>query len=419
MSHDFGPALGRRAFLELAALTGGLAAGAVTASAAATPAAVTKMNTPDGAYRYWIYGCGDKPAETAKAMKDLGYHVVVGGDAKTVEAVTAAGMESWQCGGAFGTGEDDKENLALDITGTPRVWFGSGSPNSPVIRERNLKSYEQTAAIPGVTGVLIDGCRFASPASGLMAFLTDFSAHSEKKAAALGFDFALIKKDVTALHGAITGFKEGMGRWPWMQSPVGVVEWLTAHPGVLDWLRFRRVCITEHFRDIATILHGAGKRMGVYIFTPSFAPLVGQSYADLAEFVDVFCPMIYRNYPDRPGIACLNWELTIIPEELGLSGAPEEEEALGLFLSLVGMTQCVTARKVGHLQTAVPPQGVGHETAMARALVPGKELAPIVYIDDPQMGETADGVRCANADGIAFFLYKENWKALTGPAFTA
>ena len=154
MSHDFGPALGRRAFLELAALTGGLAAGAVTASAAATPAAVTKMNTPDGAYRYWIYGCGDKPAETAKAMKDLGYHVVVGGDAKTVEAVTAAGMESWQCGGAFGTGEDDKENLALDITGTPRVWFGSGSPNSPVIRERNLKSYEQTAAIPGVTEVI-------------------------------------------------------------------------------------------------------------------------------------------------------------------------------------------------------------------------------------------------------------------------
>ena len=72
-------------------------------------------------------------------MKDLGYRAVVGGDAKTVEAITAAGMEAWQCGGAFGTGEDDKENLALDITGTPRVWFGSGSPNSPVIRERNLK----------------------------------------------------------------------------------------------------------------------------------------------------------------------------------------------------------------------------------------------------------------------------------------
>ncbi len=418
MSDSSGPALNRRAFLELAALTGGLAAGAVNTVAAAS-AEEAKMNTPDGAYRYWIYGCGDKPAETCKAMKELGYHVVVGGDAKTVEAITAAGMEAWQCGGAFGTGEDDKENLALDISGTPRVWFGSGSPNSPVLRERNLKSYESMAAMPGVTGVLVDGCRFASPASGLMAFLTDFSAHSEKKAAALGFDFARIRQDVTALHAAVTGFKDGMGRWPWMQSPVGVVEWLTAHPGVLDWLRFRRACTTEHFRDIAKILHGAGKRMGVYIFTPSFAPLVGQSYADLAEFVDVFCPMIYRNYADRPGIACLNWELTIIPEELGLSGAPEEEAALSLFLSLTGMTQCVTARRVKHIQTAVPPQAVGHETAMARAQAPGKELAPIVHIDDPQMGETADCVRRANADGIAFFLYKENWKALTGPAFTA
>ena len=409
--------LDRRSFLELAALTGGLAAGAANAPAAAAAAEERPLNTPGGAYRYWIYGCGDKPAETAPAMKELGYHVVVGGDAKTIEAVTAAGMESWQCGGAFGTGEDDKENLALDITGTPRVWFGSGSPNSPVIRERNLKSYEQMAATPGVTGVLVDGCRFASPASGLMAFLTDFSAHSEKKAAALGFDFARIKGDVTALHAVITGFKDGMGAWPWLQSPVGVVEWLTAHPGVLDWLRFRRACTTEHFRDIAKILHGAGKRMGVYIFTPSFAPLVGQSYADLAEFVDVFCPMIYRLYPDRPGIACLNWELTIIPEELGLSGAPEEEAAMSLILSLTGMAQCVTARKVKHLQTAVPPQAVGHETAMARALLPGKELAPIVYIDDPLMGETADCVRNAKADGIAFFLYKDSWKALTGPAF--
>ena len=58
--------LGRRAFLELAALTGSLAAGAVNAPAAEASAEGLKMNTPDGAYRHWIYGCGDKPAETAK-----------------------------------------------------------------------------------------------------------------------------------------------------------------------------------------------------------------------------------------------------------------------------------------------------------------------------------------------------------------
>ncbi len=407
------PGLNRRAFLQTAALAGG----AITAAAGASGA---ENAPPPPPHRYWIYGCGDNPAETAKAMREQGFNVVVGGDAKAIEAVNSAGMESWLCGGAFGAGEQETEHLALDITGKPQVWFGSGSPNSPVIRERNLKSYEQMAATPGVAGVLVDGCRFASPASGLMAFLTDFSAHSERKAAELGFDFARMKADVTALHGALTTPPAQAAKsLPWRRSAAGVLEWLSARPGVLEWFRFRRVCTTEHFKDIAAVLHGAGKRMGVYIFTPSLAPLVGQSYADLSEFVDVFCPMIYRLYPDRPGIACLNWELSILPEELGLSGAPEEEAVMGACLNLLGLDKAIASRRVRHIQAAVPPQAVGHETAMARALLPeDRELAPIVYIDDPLMGETADEVRRAGANGIAFFLYKENWKALTGPAFT-
>lgn len=407
--------LGRRAFLQSAALAGGALAAASAGARADGETAMTKKR------RFWIYGCGEKPGETAPAMRELGYDVVVGGAAGTVEAVRAAGMESWQCGGAFGAAESDTENLCLDITGKPQTWFGSGSPNSPALREKNLEAYRKMAAMEGVTGVLVDGCRFASPASGLMPFLTDFSAHSERRAAELGFDFGQMRRDVAALHAALTGnAAAGARRWPWLGSPAGAVEWLTGHPGVLEWLRFRRACATAHFRDIADVLHGAGKEMGVYIFTPAFAPLVGQSYADLAPFVDVFCPMIYRNYPDRPGIACLNWELTILPEELGLAGAPEEEAAMGLILGLTGLGRAVTSRRVRHIQNAVPPEAVGHETAMARAQLPAdKELAPIIYIDDPQMGETADQVFGNGADGVAFFLFKENWKELTSPAFPA
>ncbi|HOC73425.1 MAG TPA: hypothetical protein PKL54_11445, partial [Candidatus Hydrogenedentes bacterium] len=165
----------RRRFLQTAAAAGMIAGAAANAQEAAPAAAPAKRR------KYWIYGCGDQPEETAKAMREQGFDVVVGGDAKTVAAVRAAGMEAWQCGGAFGTAETDTENLAVDIEGKPQVWFGSGSPNSPAIRAKNLESYKAMAALEGVTGVLVDGCRFASPGSGLLPFLTDFSVHSEKR----------------------------------------------------------------------------------------------------------------------------------------------------------------------------------------------------------------------------------------------
>jgi len=369
---------------------------------------------------YWMHGFGGDPKATARALKEAGFGVVVAGGEAVIEAVNEVGMDAWLCGGEFEYGglDDADSHKAVDILGEPQVWFGSGSPNSPAIRAANLKAYEDMVATKGVKGILVDGCRFASPASGLRPFFTDFSIHSEKKAAALGFDFARMKQDVRKAFDLISGLGGNSGRDAvWLSSAVGVVEWLTEHPGVLDWFRFRRVCATEHFRDISAIIHGAGLRMGVYIFTPSIAPLVGQSYADLAPFVDVLAPMIYRNYPDRPGPACLNWELMVIPEELGLVGKPEEAAAMGLILSWTGLAEVVPSRSIEEIRAAVPPEAVGHETAMARACLPrDKELAPIIYIDDPEMAKTAALVRDNGANGVNFFVFKDNWREMTRPA---
>ncbi len=394
-------------------------AGAAAASAQdGTPKEKSTVDTS-----YWMHGFGgEDPKATARQMADMGFDVVVAGGEAVIGAVREAGMRSWLCGGAFGLGADkDDDRKAVDITGTPQVWFGSGSPNHPELRAGNLQAYENMAKTEGIEGILVDGCRFASPASGLGAFFTDFGKHSEMKAAELGFDWARMKQDVAALHKLVAsrGTEAGRGR-AWLQTPVGVLEWLAQRPGVLDWFRFRRLCVTEHFRDIHKILDGAGLRMGVYIFTPSLAPLVGQSYADLSEFVDVFAPMIYRNYPDRPGIACLNWELSLIPEELGLDGDPGEAAAMELCLRLLGLQEAVDSRDIADIQKAVPPGAVGHETAMARAVLgPEQTLIPIIYIDDPNMGETADAVRAAGADGINFFVYKDEWARMTQPALNA
>lgn len=408
--------LNRRAFMGLTAI--GAAHWAL--QAAPETAAATRENTDMKPCRYWMHGFGgDDPKETARKMREAGFDVVVSGGAPIIEAVRENGMESWLCGGAFGLGGfDDDAHKAKDVLGRPQIWFGSGSPNDPEIRAKNLESYQQMAATPGIQGILVDGCRFASPASGIGPFFTDFSDHSKKKAAELGFDFKAMHHDARAAYDLVMARGRGAGRGPlWLESPVGILEWLTEHPGLLEWFRFRRVCSTGHFRAISEIIHAAKLRMGVYIFTPSLAPLVGQNYADLLPFMDVYAPMIYRNYPDRPGPACLNWELAIIPEEMGLEGTEDETAAMSLILSWTGLKRLTPSRRIAEIRAEMPPESVGHETAMARELIgPDKELAPIIYIDDPQMAKTAESVRQAGANGINFFVYKEAWADMVRPA---
>ncbi len=405
----------RRAFLELAA------AGAVALNArtAMGQDGSTKEGGPVAKCRYWMHGFGGTdPKAMAAAYKQAGFDVIVAGGEPTIAAIRENGMEAWLCGGAFGVGQDETAAQAVDINGEHRIWFGSGCPNNPAIRERSLKSYTDMAATKGIQGILVDGCRFASPASGLNAYFTCFCETCAAKAAKLGFDFSRMKQDVKALYSLLSAKGESSKRAAvWLHAPAGITEFLTQYPGVLEWLRFRRTCVTEHFRSLSEIIHGAKLRMGVYIFTPSLAPLVGQSYVDLAEFMDVFAPMIYRNYPDKPGEACLNWELTNIPEEIGFSGAPNEAAVMTLVLNWLGLDEAVPQRKIEEIRAALPPQAIGHETQMARAVIgPDKELAPIIYIDDPRMAESAEQVRTNGANGVNFFVYKDAWAEMTRPA---
>lgn len=408
--------VGRRAFLQAAALGAGMA---VTSRAQDAPVE-SKVNQTAANLKYWMHGFeGEDPKALAGALRDAGFNVVVAGGTAVIEAVTGAGMEAWLCGGGFPLVRDDDALKARDIHDAPQLWFGSGSPCCPEIQEASLASYSKMAATEGITGILVDGVRFASPASGLMPFLTDFSEHAEKRAGELDFDFSLMKRDVAALHALLTGpAEERAAFFARLASSSGMLEWLTGHSGVLDWLRFRRAHTTSHFKALSAIIHGVGLKMGVYIFTPCMAPLVGQSYQDLREFVDVFAPMIYRNYPDHPGPACLNWELAELPGELGVAGAPEEAAVVNAVLSWAGFAGLDIVPRVETIKKELPPETVGLETGCARALLgKDKELAPIIYIDDPMMKDTARLAKENGADGINFFVFKKDWASMTRPAF--
>lgn len=407
--------VGRRTFLQAAALGAGMAI-----AAKAEETSVKSETARPGVSKYWMHGFeGEDPKAVAGSLRDAGFNVVVAGGAAVIEAVTGAGMEAWLCGGGFSLVRDEDALKARDINGDPQLWFGSGSPCCPEIQEAALASYAKMATTEGITGILVDGVRFASPASGLMPFLTDFSDHAEKRAEELGFDFALMKRDVAALHCTLTGkVEERTACLVRLSSSSGMLEWLTGHPGILEWLRFRRAHTTSHFKALSEIIHGAGLKMGVYIFTPSVAPLVGQSYKDLSDIVDVFAPMIYRNYPDHPGPACLNWELTEVPGELGVAGTPEEETVMNAILSWAGFAGLNIAPRVEDIKKELPPDVVGRETSQARMLLgQNKELAPIIYIDDPLMANTARGVKENGADGLNFFVFKKDWASMVRPAF--
>lgn len=409
----------RRSFLTAAALGAGMAATANTKEEAMTDAAANTANPGDRPVKYWMHGFGgDDARETARALREAGFSIVVAGGSAVIEAVNEAGMASWLCGGGYPLVRDEDALKSRDIEGNAQVWFGSGSPCCPEIQDASLAAYEQMVKTDGISGILVDGVRFASPASGLMPFLTDFSAYAENRAGELGFDFSLMKSDVARLHQSVMQLKERPALFTErFASPSGMIEWLTGYPGVFEWLRFRRAHTTGHFRALSEIIHGAGLRMGVYIFTPCLAPLVGQSYEDLRDMVDVFAPMIYRNYPKHPGPACLNWELAELPHELGFAGAPAEAETMSAVLAWAGFADLGVTPRVEAVREALPPETVGRETGRARGLIGGdKELAPIIYIDDPLMGDTARLVRANNADGINFFVFKEDWKSMVAPA---
>ena len=229
----------RRTFLGVAA------AGAVHLAAGGSSVAqgnegdaeAREEERPVSGCKYWMHGFGgDDPKKTAAAFKEAGFDVVVAGGAAVIDAVNAAGMEAWLCGGAFGLGshKDDDSFKAKDLSGKPQIWFGSGCPNHPTLREENIKSYKGMAATDGVKGILVDGCRFASPASGLNPYFTCFCDTCKAKANTLGLDFDAMKRDVKALYDAVVNKQAGSRGALWLATPAGVLEWMAAHPGRCD-----------------------------------------------------------------------------------------------------------------------------------------------------------------------------------------
>jgi hypothetical protein len=351
-----------------------------------------------------MHGLAGPPEEHLRFLADNGFGAVVAGATpETAAACAARGIALYLCSGAYGRGGYADEYLSVDVNGGRQVWFGSTCPNQPAVREANLRGIAAMAATDGIAGLYIDGCRFASPASGLEAFFTCFCPVCEEKAHRWGYDFPRMKADATALYRLIKGQDAGT-RWTQTgASPSMLLHVLVHHPGALEWLRFREACTTEHLRDVRATIKGVNPHLmfGIYSFTPTLAPLVGQHYGRLSDgVIDLFSPMIYRNFPPPDGPACLNLELYEIG---GWFGGTESAvmQAIAAFFGVPSMPRQALREK------GLPPQTVGEETRRARSLIgAGTPLVPILYLDDPEIETSIRAAREAGADGVSFFTYQ-------------
>ncbi len=352
-----------------------------------------------------MHGISSKdPQRSVRLLRDLGFSVVVLGSERIQhELAREVGLRRYVSTGTFSRSSEfsDERFLAVDIEGTPREWFGSTCPSRREVRNKNISAIESALSQTEAEGLMLDGCRFASPASGLEAFFTCFCHACEEKAKSMGYNFDRMRRDVRKLYRSIV---DGRLFTLFHKEPFEIVNMFASLPGISDWLSFRADSTVEHFENVADVVKQMGAKMGAYVFTPSLSGLVGQSYERLRRLLDVASPMIYRNYPDDPGPACLNKEAAALAR-FALRGGFKENEAASIVTWFLGMPQMDIIEKIDQ---AIPKEVVAAESNRSVKLMStGPDVVPIIYLGDEEVAATASLVSRTGVQGINFFTYRD------------
>ncbi len=367
----------------------------------------------------YIFGIDrDNPAECAARLAEAGIGAVVTSvcpEQAVRQAVRRQGLDLYACFGAFSLGKDfaGEAHMARDTGQVPRLWFGSGCPNDPDLRQARLAEAVGAAAGAEVQGLFVDGARFASPASGetFDAFLTCFCPRCQQTAAKAGFDPDQILRAVQALAAfAANG-----------QETVGLQDILA---GLDSWLGFRSHCMRAYYRDLVKTVRRClpDCPVGAFIFPASLAHWVGQG-AETVAGLDWVAPMLYRRYPGDRGPACLNHEWASLLEALtARSGIPLREAAAATGLPIAwldtrtdpGRLTPEQIRREGFL-----PEMLARETAGLVSALPASSVAPIIQLADEKLPDSVRAVRSAGAAGLGFFAYQADQIENLGRALRA
>ncbi|MGI6562682.1 MAG: hypothetical protein ACOX3Q_09000 [Clostridia bacterium] len=343
--------------------------------------------------RFRMYGFDKNDESIFSRFKKEGIDAVVW--VKNDEAMKKAedtGLSYYICMGAFGS--SDEKEFCINVNGKAVSWFSSGCPNRPEIQKRCLDKAEELARLPHLKGIIIDGARFSSPASGdsIEAFLTCLCPYCVSKMERLGMNTEGIKTSLTAFYRLLKYGEEFS---------------ISDHiDNLKEWLRFRRITVTEFLKAYVKRIKAQNPNLetGIYIFTPSLSDLVGQSYEDLSSYFDFFSPMIYRHFKHPSGPACLDHEISAI---LGYGEGKNEDAKNTIretFIRLTGVDYFGFGTRESLKEEGLPPETVGAETKKAADRSCGRRVIPIILLDDDRL-ERSLGQISNLVDEIDFYVY--------------
>jgi hypothetical protein len=187
--------------------------------------------------------------------------------------------------------------------------------NSPAVQAYGLALVEDMMKhFPDVDGLFTDFVEFG--AYNLEDHFACFCPHCERKARARGFEWELIKRDVTALWNwlrSLTAQELERSR-RLLRSPSELLELLTQYPGWLGFLRFKAASVTGFYRMIRHLMDRLGSNevtLSARGWPPPWNRSSGMDYRALSAVCDAVTPKLftfaYSALPRWYGETLLTW----------------------------------------------------------------------------------------------------------------
>ncbi|HPH96478.1 MAG TPA: hypothetical protein PKW33_19285 [Anaerolineaceae bacterium] len=200
------------------------------------------------------------------------------GQAPTEGVINFRGQQSGGWGGWAESGAEVAESFAF------------GCPNHPEVQRKTLAGAAALLDAFPFDGLFLDKFRFPSPAGGLEHTFSCFCPFCQQAARAEGLDLNEVQAALRSWPQPELAQKDGLvsAGAPWLAA-------ITSSSPILQaFLRFRAASITRLVQQAAALTRARGRQLGLDLFSPAFAFLVGQDYAALAPLASWAKPMTYR-----------------------------------------------------------------------------------------------------------------------------
>lgn len=202
------------------------------------------------------------------------------------EETTIVDYRGRRCQNWFGWGNDARDEISET--------FLFSCPNNPYTSQTTLKALSNLLEKYPFDGVFLDKFRFPSPANKLNLTFSCFCPHCREKAAAQGLDLDAVIQSLSVWRQVELNGSVSAGDW---------LDTVTVGKEILKrFIQFRLDSILDLVKQVREMTNFFGVKLGLDLFTPTFADLVGESYTKLAPYADWAKPMVYQYAMGPAGI---------------------------------------------------------------------------------------------------------------------